>query len=103
MRFGQLMVCCFGALYRDPFFPEDDAMIKHIESYCEAHNPYSGNNSDIPVSSDRLRDVSTPDLVAALEKRDNVEVIRIRKPDEPCVRMDEGKITIIRVRDEQLN
>lgn len=35
-RFGQLMMNCLGemaATGRDPFFPEDDEMIKFIEKY----------------------------------------------------------------------
>ena len=26
--------------YRDPFFPEDDEMIAHIEKYVKTHSPY---------------------------------------------------------------
>ena len=32
-RFGQLMVNVFRSMKRDPFFPEDDEMIKNIENY----------------------------------------------------------------------
>lgn len=40
MRFGQFMVNVLGAMDRDPFFPEDDEMIKHIEKYAQEHSPY---------------------------------------------------------------
>lgn len=39
-RFGQLMVNALGELNRDPFFPEDDEMIAHIEKYVKTHSPY---------------------------------------------------------------
>lgn len=32
-RFGQLMVNALGEMGRDPFFPEDDAMIEYLEAY----------------------------------------------------------------------
>ena len=34
-RFGQLMVNVLGACPRDPFFPEEDEMLKHFEKYFE--------------------------------------------------------------------
>ena len=37
-RFGQLMVNVLGSLDRDPFFPEDDEMIKHFENYFKEKN-----------------------------------------------------------------
>ena len=40
LRSGQLMVNALGEIGRDPFFPEDDEMIKHIEAYVETHSPY---------------------------------------------------------------
>lgn len=39
-RFGQLMVNALGEMNRDPFFPEDDEMIQHIENYVATHSPY---------------------------------------------------------------
>lgn len=42
MRFGQLMVCILGKMAsegRDPFFPEEDEMIRRIEDYCYQENP----------------------------------------------------------------
>ena len=41
-RFGQLMMNCLGemsAAGRDPFFPEDDEMIKFIENYVGTTAP----------------------------------------------------------------
>lgn len=35
LRFGQLMVNVFGRMGEDPFFPEDDEMIRHIEQFVE--------------------------------------------------------------------
>lgn len=32
-RFGQLICNTFGYLGKDPFFPEDDEMIRFLESY----------------------------------------------------------------------
>lgn len=32
-RFGQLMCNALGEMGRDPFFPEDDAMIEYLEEY----------------------------------------------------------------------
>lgn len=34
-RFGQLIVNVFATLGIDPFFPDDDAMIKHFEEYMD--------------------------------------------------------------------
>lgn len=31
LRFGQFMMNVFGRMRRDPFFPEDDEMIRYIE------------------------------------------------------------------------
>lgn len=39
-RFGQLMVNALGEMNLDPFFPEDDEMIQHIESYVQTRSPY---------------------------------------------------------------
>jgi len=42
-RFGQLMTNVFGEMSYDgcdPFFPEDDEMIKYIEEYV-ANSPYN--------------------------------------------------------------
>lgn len=42
-RFGQLMVNIFGDLMatgRDPFFPEEEEMIKFIEDWTEKHSVY---------------------------------------------------------------
>lgn len=39
-RFGQLMMNVLGAMGCDPFFPEDDEMIQHIENYAR-NSPYS--------------------------------------------------------------
>lgn len=39
-RFGQLMVNVLGEMAadgRDPFFPEEDEMIRYIEEYCRQH------------------------------------------------------------------
>ena len=36
-RFGQLIINVLGEMERDPFFPEDDEMIKFIEGYFERH------------------------------------------------------------------
>ena len=40
LRFGQLMVNVFGSMERDPFFPEDAEMIRNIERWIGANNPY---------------------------------------------------------------
>lgn len=32
-RFGQMMMNFLGSLDRDPFFPEDDEMIKKLKEY----------------------------------------------------------------------
>lgn len=40
LRFGQLMVNVFGSMDRDPFFPEDAEMIRNIERWVDANNPY---------------------------------------------------------------
>lgn len=43
-RFGQFMMNCLGEMSangRDPFFPEDDEMIKFIEVYCQKANGHS--------------------------------------------------------------
>ena len=43
MRFGQLMMNALGEMQangRDPFFSEEDEMIRHIEAYCK-NSPYS--------------------------------------------------------------
>ena len=37
-RFGQLIVNVFSELGKDPFFPEDDEMIKFIEKYFRKGN-----------------------------------------------------------------
>ncbi len=43
-RFGQFMMNMLGEYYnqkgRDPFFPEDDEMIKFIEEYTRYNGPY---------------------------------------------------------------
>ena len=41
-RFGQLIVNVFGALDKDPWFPEDDKMIEFIEGYfnMEGNTPW---------------------------------------------------------------
>ena len=42
-RFGQLICNCLGEMAstgRDPFFPEEDEMIRFIEKYCAEHSPY---------------------------------------------------------------
>ena len=43
-RFGQFMLNMLGDYYaqkkRDPFFPEDDEMIKFIEEYTSNNSPY---------------------------------------------------------------
>lgn len=43
-RFGQLMMNLLGQYYtdkkRDPFFTEDDEMIKFIEEYTRYNGPY---------------------------------------------------------------
>lgn len=47
-RFGQLMCNILGDMQmngRDPFFPEEDEMIKYIEKWCRANNPY-GNGKE---------------------------------------------------------
>lgn len=41
-RFGQLMMNCLGEMAargRDPFFPEEDEMIRFIEEYCKVTTP----------------------------------------------------------------
>ena len=46
-RFGQLMMNCLGEMAhsgRDPFFPEDDEMIKFIEQYVENHGMLAHNH-----------------------------------------------------------
>lgn len=35
LRFGQLMMNVFGRMGKDPFFPEDDEMIRCIEQFVE--------------------------------------------------------------------
>ena len=35
LRFGQLMMNVFGRMGKDPFFPEDDEMIRCIERFVE--------------------------------------------------------------------
>lgn len=35
LRFGQLMVNVFGRMGKDPFFSEDDEMIRAVEEYVE--------------------------------------------------------------------
>ena len=43
-RFGQLMSNILGAYYeetkRDPFFPEDEELLKFIEKYATDNSPY---------------------------------------------------------------
>ena len=46
LRFGQFMVNVLGACDRDPFFPEDDEMIKHIENWVAKNNPWSRPEDD---------------------------------------------------------
>ena len=44
MRFGQLMVVVLGEMAsegRDPFFPEEDEMIRFIEERCRRLSPYA--------------------------------------------------------------
>lgn len=46
-RFGQLMMNCLGEMARsgrDPFFPEDDEMIKFIEQYVASHGMLAHNH-----------------------------------------------------------
>lgn len=45
-RFGQFMVNCLGAMKRDPFFPEDDEMIEHIEQWAAQNTPYARKNKN---------------------------------------------------------
>lgn len=35
LRFGQFMMNVFGRMGKDPFFPEDDEMIRYIEQFVE--------------------------------------------------------------------
>lgn len=35
LRFGQFMMNVFGRMGKDPFFPEDDEMIRCIERFVE--------------------------------------------------------------------
>jgi hypothetical protein len=35
LRFGQFMMNVFGRMGKDPFFPEDDEMIRCIEQFVE--------------------------------------------------------------------
>lgn len=46
-RFGQLMMNCLGEMAhagRDPFFPEEDEMIKFIEKYVAENGPFAHNH-----------------------------------------------------------
>lgn len=48
LRFGQLMSNVFAKMQgdgRDPFFPEEDEMIKAIEQYCQ-DSPYHRPQQD---------------------------------------------------------
>lgn len=46
LRFGQLMMNVFGSMKRDPFFPEDDEMIEHIEQWVAQNTPYARKNKN---------------------------------------------------------
>lgn len=46
LRFGQLMINVFGSMKRDPFFPEDEEMIRTIEEWVDTHNPYYRKKED---------------------------------------------------------
>lgn len=39
-RFGQLMFNALSEIGKDPFYVEDDKMIKYLEDYCKKHSPY---------------------------------------------------------------
>ena len=39
-RFGQLMVNALSEMDIDPFFPEEEEMIKYLEEYTDKHSPY---------------------------------------------------------------
>lgn len=48
-RFGQLMCNILGDMQsngRDPFFPEEDEMIKYIEKWCMENNPYGNGGKN---------------------------------------------------------
>lgn len=40
--FGQLMVNVFRSMGRDPFFPEDEEMLKAIEKWAKKNGMYAG-------------------------------------------------------------
>lgn len=49
-RFGQLMVNMFGAYGKDPFFPEDEEMIRFFEKrLIEQNNQLANGDNKIEV------------------------------------------------------
>lgn len=50
LRFGQLMVNMFGAYGKDPFFPEDEEMIRFFEKrLIEQNNQLASGDNKIGV------------------------------------------------------